>query len=344
MFKKNSMLFIVLALIMVALLAVGVVGCGGSGNGDANGNNNDNNGDDPVDEGLSMDELVFATGPAGGSWYPLGAALGEIWRLDLGLTTHVEQGGGEANIRGVNAGMYDIGLAQGSASYNAFNSLGVFEGDPHTNIAAIGNLYPNVQQQVVWADSDIHTIEDMVGKDISPGPQGFAGETIASLILDFYGLGYDDMGNVEHVGYSDAIALMRDRHIDVFWPNTLVPAPIITEAAVMGPGVRIVELEEDLVAHLANFGLDRFVIPANSYRGQDKDVLTVATGTVVIVRADLPEDVVYAITKSMLENKSDLMDVSSALEGFNEESAILGLGIDLHPGALKYYREIGVID
>ncbi len=342
MFKKKNSIFIVLALILVALLAVGVVGCGSS-NGDADGNNDNNNDNDNGDETLSMDELVFATGPAGGAWYPVGAALGEIWRRDIGITTHVEQGGGEANIRGVNAKMYDVGFAQGFAAFNAFNAQGVFEGEPHTNIASIANLYPNVQQTVVWADSDIFSIKDLVGKDISPGPLGFAGETIASMMLDFYGLSYDDMGNVENVGYSDAIALMRDRHIDVFWPNTLVPAPIITEAAVMGPGVRIIEVEDDLLAYLGEQGLDPFTVPAGSYRGQDEDVQTVATGTVVIVRADMPDDVAYAIAKSMWENRSELMSISSALEAYNEENVVSGLGVDLHPGAEKYYREIGLV-
>lgn len=334
MFKKKTRFYLLAFVLVLAL--IGLMGCQSAAPDD------DDDDDDDGDPEIS--ELVFATGPAGGSWYPVGAAMGEFWRTELGLIVHVEQGGGEANIRGVNAGNYDLGFSQSMAAFNASNALGPFKGDPHTNFLGLAVLYPNVQQQVVWADSDIYTIDDMKGKAISPGPLGFTGETIASLILEQHSLTYADMAKTEHVGYSDAIALLRDRHIDVFWPSTLVPAPSITEASVMGPGVRIVPLSDATVAALEalNPGLLRHIIPANSYRGQTEDVQTIQTPTIVIVRSDLPEELVYQLTKSLVENRDALIAVSSALEDFTAETAPLGMGVDLHPGAMRYYKEIGV--
>jgi uncharacterized protein len=293
----------------------------------------------------AADEVVFATGPVGGSWYPIGQALGEIWRADLGITTHVELGGGEANLRGVQMRAYDIGLAQSFASYNASQGDEPFEA-PYDNVKGVASLYPNIQQTVVFADSDIHSIADLAGTVIAPGPQGFGGETLARAILEIEGMSYDDMARVEHVGYSDAITLMKDRHIDVFWPNTLIPAPSIAEAAALGPGVRVVPLEDRVVEALegSNPGLFRLTIPAGTYRGQDEDVQTVASATTIIARADLDEELVYELTKSLVENRQRLMDVSSALAAFTIEGATVGLGIDLHPGAERYYREIGAIE
>src|SRR5690606_13787415 len=125
-------------------------------------------------------------------------AAGEFWAETLGIVTHVELGGAEGNIRGVNAGMYDLGFSHSFASHNAALGLGPFEGDAQPNIAGMASLYPNVQQQIVWADSDIYSVEDFAGKVISPGPQGFGGETLARDILELYGLSYSDMAGVEH--------------------------------------------------------------------------------------------------------------------------------------------------
>ncbi len=328
---RKKVLFTLAALVLVVIM---VAGCSSP-------DSDPSNGDDEI-----MEEIVFATGPVGGSWYPIGTAAGDIWADELGILTHVELGGGEANIRGVNAGQYDLGLSHSFAAVNAAQGIGPFEGDPHTNVSGLAVLFPNVQQQVVWANSNIYTVQDMVGTVISPGPSGFGGETLASWILDFYGLDYSDMGGVEHVGYSDAIALMKDRHVDVFWPNTLTPAPSITELALLGPGVRIVELGDDVIEHLENRnpGLMRFTIPKDAYRGMEKDTETITTFTIIIVRSDLPEATVYAITKSLIENNKRLLDVSAALEAFTSETAPFGVGVPLHPGAERYYKEIGVLD
>ena len=303
--------------------------------------------EDPEPDMDLPDEVVFATGPTGGSWYPLGVASGEIWERELGVTTHTELGGGEANIRGVHAGQYDFGHSHSFAVINAIDGIGPFEGDPQENIAGVAALYPNVQQTVVLADSDIYSIDDLPGKRIGPGPQGFGGETLAQWILDYHDLSYDDMGTVEHVGYSDAVALMADRHLDVFWPNTLMPAPSIEELAVTGPGVRIVELEDHVIEALEdrNPGLMRFTVPAGTYRGHEEDVDTITTFTIIITRPDMSEEAVYQFTKALIENRERKYDVSAFLEEwFTPEQAPVGIGVELHPGARRYYEEIGVLD
>lgn len=299
--------------------------------------------DEPVE---IMDEVVFATGPVGGSWYPVGAAAGDLWADELGILTHVELGGGEANIRGVEAGSYDFGLSHSFAAVNAIQGVGPFEGDDFNNIAGVATLYPNVQQTVVWADSDNYSIDDLAGKVIAPGPSGFGGETLAQWILDLHDMSYDDMGGVEHVGYSDAVALMKDRHVDVFWPNTLVPAPSITEMAVLGPGVRVIALDDSTIEALEarNPGLMRHTIPKESYRGMEEDIDTITTFTIIICRLDMDEETVYQLTKSMVDNYQRFWDVAAGLEVFNPDDAPHGVGVDLHPGAERYYREIGVLD
>jgi len=327
MFKKKAVVFCVVGLLL--LTSIGFTGCQASTN----------------DSGDDIKELVFATGSTGGSWYPLGASLAESWRKDCGLIVHVEQGGGEANIKGVSEGVFDIGLSYGLSTNQAVNGLGSFKGEVYEDFLGVAALYPSVLQAVVWADSKINSIEDFKGKSISPGPRGFTGETVAAMILEECGMNYNDMRKVEHVGYTDSVALLKDRHIDVYWPATSVPATAITEISVTGPGVRIIPLSEVVVSALEkrNPGIMRSIISPNTYRGQTEEVLTVEVSTVLIARADLPEELVYNLTKSLLKNREALISSNNVLETFTAEKAPLALGVRLHPGAERYYKEIGVL-
>lgn len=290
-------------------------------------------------------EYVFATGPTGGSWSPIGAAFGDLWQRELDTTVHIELGGGEANLRGLEHGIYQIGLAQSFAAYNATQGREPFEAE-YENVRALFAIFPNVQHQVVRADSDIHSVADLRGRAIAPGPQGFAGETLARQILAHYDLSYDDMSRVERVNYSDAQSLMRDRHIDLFWPNAVTPSPAVHEIGAHGAGVRILGLDEHVIEAFQedNPGLFPFEIPAGMYPGHDEDVFTIATTTFIAVSADMEEETAYRMVEAVMSDISRIHGFSNLLSGFNEEVAVTGIGIDFHPGAERYFREHGLID
>lgn len=293
----------------------------------------------------AVENLTIASGKAGGTWYPMGGAIAEIIQNSLPDTNMaVMQGTGDANIIGVNNGMYTLGISFSFANADAVNGLAQFK-QPMDKIAGLAALYPSPLQIVVRADSDIKTIEDLKGKRIAPGLKGTSGEVLVRNILKVHGLTYDDMAKIEHLAYADAAMQMKDGHIDAFMPFTTVPAPVIQDIAISIGGVRLLSLSEEKFNELkkVNIGYSKFTIKAGSYKGEDADVLCVGSNNVVICQKGLPEELVYTMTKALVDSQAKIMEVHQVLKTWTPEYAAQDIGLDLHPGAAKFYREIGVI-
>jgi hypothetical protein len=293
-------------------------------------------------------ELAFATGSIGGTWYPLAAKMAAIITEELKYPTFVEPGGGTANAIGVQNNMYQLAITYSFTVDWAYNGTEgtEFEGNPHTNLRSVAALYPQIHYGIVWADSGIETVKDIVGKRYSPGPRGFGGETINRMILDYYGITYDDFSRVEFVGSGDAASLMKDRHIDCMMHASAIPWALIEELALLGPGIDLIDMDEDLLKYLneQNQGIFPYSIPAGFYRGMKKDRTTAAFAQIIAVHKDVPEEVVYNITKTLLNSREALIEVTKSAEAFTAQNAPKGTGVMLHPGAERYYREIGVLD
>ena len=290
--------------------------------------------------------LNIASGKAGGTWYPMGGAIADIIQNNVdGINMAVMQGTGDANIIGVNNKMYTLGISFSFANSDAIKGLAQFK-RPMTEIAGLVALYPAPLQIVVRGDSDIKSIADLKGKRIAPGLKGTSGEVLMRNILKVYGLSYKDMKKVEHLAYADAAMQMKDGHIDSFMPFTTVPAPVIQDIAVsIKGGVRILSLDPAKFDELKkmNDGYSKYVIKGGSYKGQDDDALCVGSNNVVICQKNLPEDLVYKMTKALVDNRARLTEVHKVLKTWTPEYAAKDLGAPLHPGALKYYKEIGAI-
>ncbi|MBN2232341.1 MAG: TAXI family TRAP transporter solute-binding subunit [Deltaproteobacteria bacterium] len=289
--------------------------------------------------------LTIASGKAGGTWYPLGGALADIIQTSVDdVNMAVMQGTGDANIIGVNNGMYTLGICFSFANADAVTGSNQFK-QPLDRIAGLAALYTSPLQIVVRADSGIETVADLKGKRIAPGLRGTSGEVLVRNILTVHGLTYADMRKVEHLSYADAAMLMKDGHIDAFMPFTTVPAPVIQDIAVAIGGVRLLSLEADKFAALKekNDGYSRYVIPGGTYKGQNTDVTCVGSNNVVICQKSLPDDLVYNMVKALADSKSRIAEVHKVLKTWSPEYAAGDIGVQLHPGAAKYYREIGVL-
>lgn len=286
-------------------------------------------------------QLTFAAGPAGGSWTPLAAAMAEVLMSELDyLDISVQQGGGVGNLVGVESGMYDIGISYGHTAAEAVKGIGPFD-KPHNNLGGLVSLYNSSMQIVVRADSNVYEMEDLRGKSVNAGTIGFTGEVLFRDILDVHGMSYDDLSRVEHISYSDGTSLFRDRHLDSITQITAVPAAPITEVAASFP-VRVLSLRQEKFDELfaINPGINRFIVPAGTYNGQDEDAITVGSMAMLAISKDLPEDVVYDITKVLLENRDKFLSVTVLMNEFTAENAHQSVGLDLHPGSEKYFKEI----
>jgi len=289
-------------------------------------------------------DLKMMTGPMGGSWIPLGGAIAELIQKNIqGTTVSVSPGGGMANVVGVQEGKADIGFGNSSSTVDGVAGRAPFKA-PTTNVMQLANLYPQYFQMVVLEDSGIKSPADLKGKGICPGPKGHTGELLSQQVFQIYGLSYKDMSKVNHVSYADAVSLMKDGHAQGYLLGTTIPASSILDLATTKK-IRLLSLPEDKIKELQkiNVGYLKRVIPKGTYPGVDYDVVGVGYFTHMVISAKLPEPLVYNITKILSENVDRLADVVKDMKGVTVKDLALDIGVPFHPGALRYYKEKGVL-
>jgi TRAP transporter TAXI family solute receptor len=287
------------------------------------------------------------SGPEGGSWYPLGAAMMSILEKKIpGISTSNGPGGGVGNCKAVHAKRADLGWTYTHTSYAAIQGLHPFD-KKYDNIRHLMSLYPGVFQMAVPRNSEIKSVADMKNKRIVPGVTGFTGTIIAEQILQAYDLTFDSIkkagGTVTFVGYADSAALLKDGHSDVYMAVTSLPQATILDLNFQ-PGIRLIGLDDAHMKKLLEIepGLMAYTVAPNTYEGQAEPVLTPATVTQIIINKDVPDEMAYQIVKTLYDSWPELAQVKKKdIEDSKPDQALLGNRIAVHPGALKYYKEKG---
>jgi len=287
-------------------------------------------------------QLKLMTGPQGGSWYPLGGAIANI-ADKAGLKLQVLPGAGIANVKGVDGGKADFGFGNSISTVDGVAGRAPFEA-PAKNVCNVATLYPQYYQVVANADSGIKSLGDLKGKSIAVQPKGNTAEFISQQSLEVYGLKYTDMSRVSYVSYTDAVSLMKDNNAQAFTLGTTVPASAIMDLA-SARDISLISIPDDKFQAMRklNPGYTKLVIPANSYPKQTADVQTIGYATHIIARCDLAEDVVYKVLKGMNDNKADLVAITKAMGETTKKMMAEDIGVPLHKGAVKYYKEAGVL-
>lgn len=287
--------------------------------------------------------LKIGTGPVGGWWFPGGAVLASIITDKVeGATGSPTLGGGVSNCRDVNSGRMDIAYTFSGTAADAWSGRPPFK-KKLTNIRFLANIYVSPFHIIALKESGIKTFEDLRGKRFSPGKKGYTGKIIFDRMLAEYGMSYKDLGKLTLVGYSDGALLMKDKHIDFYALITMPPSAPFLDVGTFYP-LTLVKFRPDILDRMCKkYGMVNVTIPAKTYPGQDEDAFTVGYGNLFIVRKDLPEDLVYNITKAMWEEYKRFHKVQPKLKEFVKlENALLGITIPLHRGAYKYYVEKGL--
>jgi len=289
-------------------------------------------------------ELKMMTGPAGGSWIPLGGAIADAIQKEIpGVTISASPGGGITNVEALESGKCDIGFSASSSAVDGFYGRAPFK-KKMENMRQLANLYPQYFQMVVWDDSGIKSMADLKGKIISLAPKGHMGELLAQQVLEVYSLSYNDMTKVYHVPYGDSVPLMKDGQTNAFMLGTTIPAPTVAKLAT-AKKIRLLSLPDDKIKALQkiNAGYLKGIIPKGTYPGVDYDVWTVSYFTHLIISAKLPDDLVYKITKTLANNLPRFAEVVKDMKGVTPKDLALDIGVPFHPGALKYFKEIGAL-
>ena len=289
----------------------------------------------------------MVSGPSGGSWYPLGAKIMQVLGENVdGITTSNTSGGGISNILAVNGGDAEIGWSYAHTAYNGYSGKGKFK-SANPNVRHFATLYPAMFQVAVRKDSPIKSFADMKAANISPGKAKWTGTAFAESVLKAYGLSFDDIkkngGTVHHVDYTESVALMKDKHIDVFMAATSMPQASFLELQ-HSPGIRFIGLPDEKLQQILkdNPGYIPGMMPKGVYESVDKDIKTLGIVTNMVVSKDLPDDLVYKMCKVFWANHDTFAQVKKIWNKVSVEHALDGAAIPVHPGAEKCYKELGV--
>ena len=285
--------------------------------------------------------IIIATAGVGGNWYPLGGALANIINQNIpdALAT-VTTGGAISNIMNVESGRAQIGLTNSNTAADALNGLGEFKNKPVTNVRVIAALMSAYEHIGARIGSGIDKIEQIRGKVVAVPKKGYNAEKLFRIALDGYGMRYDDLKRVNHVSFTDGADLIRDGHADIIAVLGDIPFPALNDLAT-SKGLRLLSIDDANMKKILqkNPGLFAQTIPAGAYKGTDYPVQAIGTGTFLITRADMPEELVYQIAKHMFGNKKDFVAVLKTMEKMTMETAVKTHGVPLHPGAEKFFKE-----
>jgi TRAP transporter TAXI family solute receptor len=289
----------------------------------------------------------IVSGPSGGSWYPLGAAMSEIINKNVkGVTSSNGPGGGVGNIKDVSKGNAELGWSYGHTAYNGLNGRGAFK-KAYPNVRYMATLYPAGLQTAVPADSKIMSYADLKDKNISPGKAQWSGFAAYKMVVGYYGYSVDDVkksgGTVHHVSYSDSVALMKDGHIDAFAGLTSVPQASFLDLE-FSKGIRLLPIEQSILDRILkeNPGYIPITVTKDHYKSLAGPVPTLGAVTVLVANKDLPDDIAYNIIKTLWDNHGELLKVKKVWSKVKLEDGLLGAAIPVHPGAKRFYDEKGV--
>lgn len=286
--------------------------------------------------------INITTASTKGTYYPVGVAMAKIWNDNIpDFKAGVQTSGGTVhNIQLMENKEADVAFMDG-VSYPAFMGTGSYEGNPKKFIRAMVPLFPEVVQLIVAKDSGISSLDDFRGKRISIGAVASGTEVMARQLLTAAGIDPDKDISPERLSIADTAKAFADKRIDgaVFVGSLGVPG--VVEMTTLGL-VRFIDVpEEHLKKVLADLpAWTAFQIPSETYPNQDKPVQGYASWNMLTVRDDVPEDLVYEMTKLLYDNKADLVMVAEKMKLMDPKN-LDQVVLPLHPGAKRYYDEIG---
>jgi len=337
--KKYGLLALLLALAMI------VSACGGaSQTGTQQPQTNQSTGEQQA-SGEKVD-LLMGTGSQGGTYYPLGQEMANVWNRNIENVnvTATESGASVENLAKIGNDEFDLGMSVHIPALSAYNGTGDFEGRKIENFAFVGFIYPEVLQIITREGTGINTIADLKGKRVAIGPPGSGTQSIAKAVLAAYGITDADYTAYQE-GFGDAKAKLQDGTIDASFGILGLPNAEIDELQVAVKDVKFLEITgEELKKIQEESGYQPFTIPAGSYEWLDKDVSTVSAYAILVANTNtVSDDIAYELAKVMYEKASE--NTHPQARHMTPENALLGSeGLPIHPGAERYFKEAGIMN
>lgn len=323
---------------LVLMFAMLFVSCGGNDQASSDG------------ESQRMRFVTIGTGGLTGVYYPAGGAISRTVNAkqdEYNLKATVESTGGSVfNINAVMAGNLEFGIAQSDRQFQAYEGDAEWEGNPQENLRAVCALHPESITLVAAADAGIDSIEDLKGKRVNIGDPGSGNRGNAIDALTNAGIDWENDIMAEQVKAVESAKLLQDGRIDAYFYTVGHPNGSVMEATAGKRPVKFVAIEnvDKLIEQFPFYA--KSYIPENLYpdAANDSDVPTYGVKATLVTSADVPEDIVYMVTKEIFENLDKFKSLHPAFGVLSKENMLEGNSAPYHPGAMKYFKEAGLME
>ncbi|WP_192036283.1 TAXI family TRAP transporter solute-binding subunit [Halomonas sp. YLGW01] len=288
-------------------------------------------------------QLSIATGGTGGTYYPYGGGIAELINNQLeGFEAVAEVTGASVeNMALIYREDSDLAIALADTVYQAYSGTGDFDGRQVEDVRAIASLYPNAVQIVTLADSGIESLSDLEGKVVSVGAPGSGTELNARAVLESNGISYDDF-DPRRLNFNETADALRDGDIAAgFWSVGPPTSSILNLATTRD--IRLIGLTDEEVANARQESevFAPYKLRAGIYEGVEEPVQTIGVPNVLTVNAAMDDQLAYDITKLLFEQTDKLIAIHPAANDTTVEFSVDATPIPFHPGALRYYEEVG---
>ena len=299
--------------------------------------------------GAQAQSIEWTTGQLGGGWYGMGGGLATLIMEKTDIDIKVVPGGGKDNPMKIEAGLSQIGMGLDFLAFAAVNGNDPYP-NKHGKVLALGKGWSDNPFHFVRAKGETKDLKEALtgeGLKIGVTKTGSSEELTFTRVMDHYGTSYDDIrakgGKIIQGSYSDLVNAFKDGQIDYLFIALGLPGAAVIEISQSRREAELVAYPAEIIDHLnKTYGYAKGSIPAGTYDAsiQSGELAAPVMGTIIIVSADLDDDTVYKMTKTLLENQDRFGAIHASLAKFNPKTG-WDTSIPMHPGALKAYEELG---
>ena len=322
-------------LITVAVFACCLAACQGE-----KGESNSQTAQSQNADQLQTKFLTIGTGGASGPFNIIGTSLSELYAQKFGVNSKTQTTGASVeNLNLIDQKKLEMAFVMNDSLNDAVMGVGSFQKKVE-NVRSVAALYPNYVQIVASSKSNISSIEDLRGKRIAVGAHGSGVELSTRTLLEGFGITYKDI-RPDYLGFAEAADGLKSGKLDAAFFTSGMPNSSLMELQ-QGFDLKLIAIPTDKLTEVAKTKTF-FVtgtIPKGMY-GNGEDIPTAAILNTLVVRSDLSDDDVYTLTKALFENLNKLQNAHQAANGIQVENAQQNLIAPLHPGAQRYYDEVG---
>jgi len=329
-------------LILVAVLIL--MGCGANGSESIE--------EPSADEESETIDITMLGGSPTGVWYMVTTGISEcVSKTYPGSIVQITPGGGATNPTRIGRNEIETGMTHNILALAAKKGEEPFD-EKYENITSVASFYSSAFQFVVDEKVGITSFDEIIDNKmklrISIDKPGSSAQVVFLRMLEEYGVTLEEMESwgceIYFKNFEDSSSMFSDGLIDGFGINTLTPAPPIVESSI-GKDMVLLDMNMEKMESLKEkFGYSIYTITADTYDFLDKDVPTLAATSILIASENVDEDKIYKLTKAIVDNIEYMHDVHSALSKITSKSLTENLGVDMHPGAYRYYKEMGILE